>query len=61
MNTLLALSILVIAFVGVLALLERTQRRTVGLPRAPFGADADRDADLARVLHELDADRAHLA
>ena len=61
MNTIIAIGILVIAFVGVLALLERTQRRTAGLPRLPFGADADRDADLGRLLRELDADRAHLA
>jgi hypothetical protein len=36
----------------VLAALEPHHRRTFHLPHAPFGADADRDADLARVLHD---------
>ena len=61
MTTFLASLLLIAAFVGLMALLERTQRRTTGLPRAPFGADADKDTDRARVLHELDAERAHAA
>jgi hypothetical protein len=57
MTTFLAASFLLIIFVGVGALLERTNRRTAGLPRLPFGADADRDADLWRVRHDLDVGR----
>jgi hypothetical protein len=44
----------VLAFVGALvALLERTHRRTAHLPRAPFGTDVEGDRDLARTLAEL--------
>ncbi len=57
MTSLLAATFLLIILVGVGALLERTHRRTAGLPRLPFGADADRDADLWRVRHDLDVGR----
>ena len=40
--------------VGTWMLLEHNYRRTAGLPRAPFGADADLDTDLQRVQHDLD-------
>lgn len=43
---LLLLALLVVA-------LEPGHRRTFGLPRAPFGADARPDHDLDRVLHDL--------
>jgi hypothetical protein len=43
------LAIMTIA--ALVALLERNHRRTAGLPRAPFGADAP-DRDLDRVLHD---------
>jgi hypothetical protein len=39
---------------AIVALLERNHRRTAGLPRAPFGADAP-DRDLDRVWHDMGA------
>ena len=53
MNTYLAIAVLIVIVGAVWTLLERTNRRTAGLPRAPFGADVEGDADLARVRHEL--------
>lgn len=44
----------VAAFVGTLVvLMERTHRRTAGLPRAPFGADLEGDSDIRRTVDEL--------
>src|SRR5690242_7927604 len=40
-------------FVVVLAALGPHHRRTFSLPRAPFGADAEVDRDLVRVLHDV--------
>lgn len=57
MTTLLAAAVLTFLLVGIAVLLERTHRRTAGLPRLPFGADADRDIDLWRVRHDLDVAR----
>jgi uncharacterized membrane protein len=57
MSTFIAASALLFLLVGIWALLERTHRRTAGLPRMPFGADADRDIDLWRVRHDLDVTR----
>jgi hypothetical protein len=37
--------------------MERTNRRTAGLPRAPFGADLEGDVDLLRMQHDLDVGR----
>lgn len=46
----------VAALVGVvLGLLERTDRRTGGFSRAPFGADLVGDRDIIRTLDELRA------
>jgi hypothetical protein len=46
--------IIVIALIALLAAaLEPAHRRTHGLPRAPFGADAELDRDSARVRHDL--------
>ena len=45
MTTFLAASVLLLLLVGISLLLERSLRRTTGLPRMPFGADADRDID----------------
>ena len=53
MNTYLALAVLIVLVGAVWSLLERTNRRTAGLPHAPFGADVEGDADLARVQHDL--------
>ncbi len=48
--------IIVIALIALLAAaLEPAHRRTHGLPRAPFGADADLDRDTARARHDLAA------
>ena len=42
-----------IAMIVVLvAALGPHHRRTFSLPRAPFGADAEVDRDLSRVLHD---------
>lgn len=57
MSTFLAASVLLFLLVGIWVLLERNHRRTAGLPRLPFGADADRDIDLWRVRHDLDVTR----
>ncbi len=57
MNTLAALAVLSVLVLAVWALLERTQRRTAGQPRAPFGADLEHDADLQRLRHDLDGAR----
>ncbi|MGV1010117.1 MAG: hypothetical protein ACOYBY_16170 [Dermatophilaceae bacterium] len=39
-------------------LLERTHRRAYNtMPRAPFGADREADADLSRIRHELEQRR----
>lgn len=39
--------------VALVAALGPHHRRTFSLPRAPFGADAEVDRDLARVLHDV--------
>jgi hypothetical protein len=54
MTTFLAASFLLLLLVGIWALLEHNHHRTGGLPRLPFGADADKDMDLWRVRHDLD-------
>jgi hypothetical protein len=57
--------VLLVLIVGLVTLLERNHRRTFGLPRAPFGADATRsfsevgDRDRDRLLHERAATRDH--
>ncbi|MCW2711636.1 MAG: hypothetical protein JWQ67_2081 [Marmoricola sp.] len=53
----MAATVLLFLLVGIVALLEHNHRRTAGLPRLPFGADADRDIDLWRVRHDLDVTR----
>lgn len=57
MTTFMAASFLTLLFVGTWMLLEHNFRRTAGLPRAPFGADADADTDLRRIRHDLDVTR----
>lgn len=37
---------------AIVAALGPHHRRTFALPRAPFGADADVDRDIERVLHD---------
>ncbi len=54
METFIAASVLLFIVAGIVALLERNHRRTAGLPRAPFGADVEGDADLWRIRHDLD-------
>jgi hypothetical protein len=52
MDVYLALIALAVAIVW---LLERTHRRAYDkLPRAPFGADREADADLSRLRHDLE-------
>lgn len=57
MNSFIAATVLLFLFVALSVLLERNHRRTAGLPRAPFGTDAGRDADLGRIWHDLDVTR----
>lgn len=57
METFIAATALLFIVGGVMVLLERNHRRTAGLPRAPFGADLEGDADLWRVQHDLDVAR----
>jgi hypothetical protein len=59
MTTYLAALLILLLLALVVGLLERTKRRSAdtGLPHAPFGADGRRDADLGRLLHDLDAHR----
>ena len=57
MTTFIAAAFLTLLFLGIWVLLEHNFHRTAGLPRAPFGADADADTDLRRVLHDLDVTR----
>jgi hypothetical protein len=46
--------ILLIAMVVALVVaLEPHHRRTFSMPRAPFGADAEVDRDIERVLHDV--------
>lgn len=54
MTSFLAATVLLLLLAGIWVLLERTHRRTAGMPRAPFGADTRREADLWRVWHDLD-------
>lgn len=58
MTSFIAFALLISLLAAVTVLMERTNRRTAGLPRAPFGADIEGNADLQRVLHDLDAHRA---
>ena len=57
MTTIIATVLLALMLAGVWALLERNHRRTEGMPHLPFGADPTRDADLNRVLHDMDVSR----
>ncbi len=57
METFIAATVLVFIISGVVVLLERNNRRTAGLPRAPFGADLECDVDLRRVQHDVDVAR----
>ena len=57
MSPFIAAAVLFLLVAAVSVLLERTHRRTAGLPRAPFGADLEGDVDLQRVRHDLDVSR----
>ena len=57
MNDYIAALVLLTLVAFVWVLLERTHHRTAALPRAPFGADLEGDADLARLRHDLDVGR----
>jgi hypothetical protein len=57
MDNYLALTVLLLILAGLWALLERTHRRAAGLPRLPFGGEADRESDFWRVRHDLDVGR----
>ena len=57
MTTFLAAMLLLFLLGGIWMLLEHNHHRSAGMPRAPFGADTARDADLWRVRHDLDVSR----
>jgi hypothetical protein len=58
MTTFIAANLTLFFFAFIVGLLERTHRRTAGLPRAPFGVDLERESDLRRVEHDLEVHRA---
>lgn len=60
MTTFIAILVLVSVVAGVAGLLERNQHRLDRLPHQVAGA-AGVDLDLERVVHEVDATRAHAA
>ena len=45
--------IAIAALVALVVALGPHHRRTLGLPRAPFGADLESDRDLERILHDV--------
>ena len=57
LHTIVAAVTMALVLLGLVVALEHNHRRTSHLPRAPFGADAEGDADLARARAELEAMR----
>ena len=57
MTTYIAALVFLFLIAGIWVLLERNHHRTAGLPRAPFGSDAEGDSDLWRVRHDLGVTR----
>ena len=57
MTTFIAANLSLLFIVVVVGLIERAHRHVSGTPHAPLGADYSRDADLQRVLHDLDVAR----
>jgi len=54
MTTFIAANLSLLFFAVIVGLIERAHRRLSGSPHAPLGADYSHDADLQRVLHDLD-------
>ncbi len=52
LNAVVAVVTMSLVLIGLVVALEHNHRRTAGLPRAPFGSDAE-DADLARIRRDL--------
>ncbi len=57
MSTFVAVILTVFFFAVILGLLERVHRHGSGVPHEPLGGDPDHDADLQRVLHDLEVHR----
>lgn len=57
LSTASVLAIVAALVASVFGLLERTNRRTAGFGRAPFGADLENDRDIVRTLEEIRAAR----
>ncbi len=55
LSTASVLAIVAALVASVFGLLERTNRRTAGFGRAPFGADLENDRDIVRTLEEIRA------
>ena len=51
------ISFFFVMIIAIVAALEPHHRRTFSLPRAPFGADAEVDRDIERVLHDVPTSR----
>ena len=59
MSTYIAATLTLFLLAVVVGLLQRhAEPRHTGAPHLPFGADSTQDADLRRVLHDLDGRRA---
>ena len=57
MSTFVAVILTVFFLAVILGLLERAHRHGSGVPHEPLGGDPDHDADLQRVLHDLEVHR----
>jgi hypothetical protein len=57
MSTFIAANLTLFLFALVVGLMERTHRHATGAPHAHPGEDTSHDADLQRVLHDLDVHR----
>jgi hypothetical protein len=57
MSTFIAANLTLFLFAMIVGLLERAHRHASGVPHEPRGGDTDHDADLQRVLHDLDVHR----
>ena len=57
MTTFIAANLSLLFFAVIVGLIERAHHRLSTTPHAPMGADYSHDADLQRVLHDLDVGR----
>jgi len=55
MTFLIVANLSLFTVVLLVGLLQKAHHRYAGRPHAPWGTDTLRDADLQRILHDLDA------